>query len=539
MDFGHFEYDEQLSKVRKWPINPQGTLQAFLSGLSPEEVKQYVRKIDLDDPFFQTLGLHVAVFGVDWANDPVDFVEVELKYTGTDENGQQVTKSTNAVFSQGSPEFFWDPSLIGAKREYQYRWRVGYRGHGASEWSNAKSDTTNRLTFEVPTPGKVAVKFLAGNIDWANTSKSVQIDIEYEDTAHGVVKDGTSLVLNGGAADVAYDRWIFVPQAKELRYKTRFFLKNDQEIETVQVATSADQVIINEPRSDNRLDVKLVPVGDWSGVTQSLVSLRYTDTMHSMNAEGSFLIKTADEFKSWAIYTVQGGPRKFQYKVITSFKDGSSEVHDWIDAEGDQPLTIGVKAPPVLEVTLIPALVDFATTPVVEATLGYPAVNPKERETFALTGPETRTWRVPLDDPTKRDFSTKITYNTADGRVVEVPESKAPDDKVTIPKLLVPEVSCLMVPKLVDFTATPVVQVDIRYVDEAKHLEQTDTFIFTDEANQQWRLQVPEGATKKFFVQVTYNLADGTVVPHGEVELSTPKIVVPRYVPVLTPAPVA
>lgn len=533
MDFTHFEYNDELSKVRKWPINPQGTLQAFLSGLSPDEVKQYVRKIDLDDTFFQTLGLHVSVFGVDWDKDPVDFVEVELHYEGDDENDQHVVKSTSAVFTKGSPEFFWDPSLIGAKREYSYRWRMGYHGHGPSEWSKPETNTTNRLSFSVTTPGRVEVKFLAGNVDFGATTKSVQIDVEYEDLQHGVVRDGSTLVLNGGAGDASYSRWIFVPQAKELRYRTRFFLKNDQQIESVFVPTVDDQVLINEPRSDNRLDVRMVPVGDWSAVLQSLISLRYSDPVHDLNAEGSFLLKSADEFKTWALYAADGGPRKFQYKVITSFKDGSSDVRDWVDAEGDQPLPIAVKAPPVLEVTLIPSLLDFTVTPVVEATLAYadPANNVLETETFALTKADTVVWRVPLRDPSKRSFTTKFTYNTADGKVIEMPATTAPDDKVTIPRLLVPEVSCLMVPKLIDFTVSPVVEVDIHYTDPAHQVDIIDTFIYTDATNQQWRTQVAADAPRKFEVTTTYHLADGRVVTRDPVVLATPKIVVPKYVP--------
>jgi hypothetical protein len=101
VDFTHFKYDETLSPTRKHEINPQGTLQTFLHGLSEEEVRQYVRKIDLDDPFFKTLNLKAWVFGVDWEKDPVEFVEVEFDYRGTDENGQAVVKSTSAVFTKG------------------------------------------------------------------------------------------------------------------------------------------------------------------------------------------------------------------------------------------------------------------------------------------------------------------------------------------------------------------------------------------------------------------------------------------------------
>jgi hypothetical protein len=538
MDFTHFEYDEELTSVRKWPVNPQGTMQAFLSGLSADEVKQFVRRIDLDDPFFQTLGLHVAVFGVDWDTDPIDFVEVAISYEGVDENGHQVQKATNAVFDKDSKEFFWDPSLIGAKREYSYKWRLGYHGHGAGEWSDEETDTTNRLTFQVATPGKVAAKFLAGNIDFTNTTKSVQIEIDYADTSHGVAPDGTTLVLNGGAGDVTYERWIFVPQAKDLTYKTTFFLKNDQEITSTVVSTRDDQVLVNEPKSDNRLDVKLIPVGDWSQVIQSVVSLRYADAVHGMNAEGTFQLHTSDEFRSWAVYTAPAGPRKFQYKVITTFKDGSSETVDWVDAEGDQPLPIAVKAPPVLQVDVLPSLIDFAVTPVVEVTLAYDdaAGGVHETETFALTKPDTQVWKVPLKDPHKRDFTVAITYNTADGRVVTVPPATAPDDKVTVPKLPVPQVNCLMVPKMVDFTATPVVEVDIRYVDQPRGVDQTETFLFTDPENQEWKLQVAEGATRKFEVSVTYNLADGSSVRRDPVTLETNKMLVPKYVP--APAPV-
>ena len=263
VDFTHFEYDEELSSVRKWPVNPQGTLQTFLSGLSPEEVKKFVRKIDLDDPFFQTLGLHVRVYGVDWANDPIDFVDVELHYEGVDENNKTVVKSTSAVFTKDVVDFSWDPSLIGNKREYSYRWRIGYRGHGASEWSDFTKATTNRLTFEVSTPGKVELKVLAGNIDFGTTTKSVQVNVRYEDAAHGVPADGTTVVLDGAAAERAYQRWIYVPQVALPTYSATFFLKNGQQLELPAKASADDQILINEPRTERRIDVRLDPIGDW------------------------------------------------------------------------------------------------------------------------------------------------------------------------------------------------------------------------------------------------------------------------------------
>lgn len=528
VDFKHFEYHEELTSVRKWPINPQGTMQAFLSGLSPEEVKQFVRKIDLDDPFFQTLQLQAQVFGVDWETDPIDFVDVEFRYEGTDENGQEVLKSTSATFTKDVSTFEWDPSLIGNKRRYAYRWRIGYRGHGASEWSDFEDAVTNRLSLQVAPPGKVGLSVMAGNIDFATTTKSVQVQVSYADTAHGVAPDSTTLQLKAETtAAQEYERWIFVPKQAEATYAATFFLKNDQQIDVPAVSTSADQVFINEPRSDNRLDVRLLPVGDWSEVAQTIVSLRYADPVHDVNAEASYLFKTADDFKSWAVYTEPGGPRTFEYQVVSSFKDGSTETKDWTALTGDQTVPITVKAPPTLEVTVIPTLVDFAITPVVEVTIrcADPAPGTSGEHTFALTSPDIVTRKFAIKDATMRDFTTKITYNTADGKVHEVPETVSSDDKVTIQKLLIPTLGCTVLPKLVNFAETPVVTVDISY-DGA-----TQSLVFTEPVEQEWKVQIPEGGAKEYQAQVTYDLADGTTVKRDPVTLDRNKIVIPKYVP--------
>lgn len=533
VDFAHFEYHEELASVRKWPINPQGTMQAFLTGLSPDEVKHFVRKIDLDDPFFQTLDLKAQVFGVDWETDPIDFVDVEFRYEGTDENGHPVEKSTSATFTKDSPPFAWDPSLIGSKRRYEYRWRIGYHGHGASEWSSFEEAVTNRLSLQVAPPGEVALDVMAGNIDFVNTTKSVQVQVSYADPAHGVAAESTTFVLKAEtAAAQPYQRWIFVPKQAQPTYAATFFLKNDQQVDVPAITTTDTQVLVNEPRSDNRLDVRLLPVGDWSEVAQSVVSLRYSDAVHDVNAEASFLLKSADEYKTWAVYTVPGGPRTFEYQVVTSFKDGSTETKDWTALTGDQTVTISVKAPPVLEVTVIPSLVDFTITPVVEVTIrcADPAPGTSAEHTFALTSPEVVTHKFAIKDATMRDFTTKITYNTADGKVHEVPETVSTDDKVTVQKLLIPTVSCTVLPKLVNFTETPVVTVDLSYKDDAHGISEAQSLVFTEAVDQEWKIQVAEGGPKEFQAQVTYDLADGTVVKRDPVSLDRNKIVVPKYV---------
>lgn len=533
MDFQTFTHKETMASTRKQEINPQGTLQAFLHGLSPQEIRQYVRKIDLDDPFFQTLDLKAWVFGIDWDKDPIDFVEVEIDYRGTDENGQPVTKATTFIFTKDKKEFAWDPSLIGAKREYRCRWRIGYRGHEPSDWSTWEAKASNRLSLSVTPPGKIDVSFKVGDISFDTVTKSVQLEVEYEDSTHGVPKIGTMIKLDAAAAEQRFSHWIFKPRSKPVRYRSTFFLKNGQTIAGEWMETSADTALVNEPRSENRLDVLLVPSGrSWAQVVQSVVTVRYADVRNGVMAEAFYQLKTLEEFKQFAVYVANGGPRKFEYQVVTTFKDGSSEESGWLSGDGDSTVQVAVKEPPELVVDVSPFMLDFGVTPVVEVGLHYedPANGINESETFALTSKDIQTWSVPLSNPAKKDFKVKYTYNCANGQVVERAEETSPDTKVTVPKLLVPEVVASFVPRMIDFMQTPVVEVNIGYSDPARGQDVQKTFSFIDATPQEFRLQVDAAAPKTYQVEMVYYLADGQIVTRPPVLSNKTQITIPKYV---------
>ncbi|MFC7615561.1 hypothetical protein ACFQV2_20705 [Actinokineospora soli] len=538
IDFSSFRQEFTIDSALPYPVRPQGSIQAFLAGLDEQELRQFVRRVDLSDPFFETLQLTAKVFGVDWAADPIDFVEAEFHYEGTDENGQAVEKATSAVFTKDKTEFEWDPSLIGAKREYEYRWRIGYRGHEPSAFSGWVPAMTNKLAFAVTKPGQVAVKFLAGDIDFATTTENVQIEVEYADEGAGVPKDGTVLALNPATAEQGYSRWIFQPQREPLRYRTRFALKNDQTVLGDWQEATLDQIFVNEPEIANRLDVTLVPTGSWDNVVQTVVSLRYRDPRNAIAVEGTFQLRKLDEHRTWVVFLQENSPRTFEYKVITTFADGSTDDGGgaWLKADGDQPLPIKVKQPPQLTVQVLPAVVDFTVTPVVEVSLRYAGNGTSASETFALTSKEDKpVWRVPLTDPAQKDFYCRITYNTAD-EVVEVPEKLEKDGTVTVPALKVPMVTCLLNPKNLDFVATPIVEVTVSYSDPAHQppIAHEQTFLFSDTTPQEFRVRTGPNSPKTYDLTVRYFLADGTTTERGSVSLIQSNVTIPR--PLKTPA---
>lgn len=529
----HISYNEVIESMVSWQVNPQGTLQAFLAGLSPQEMRKYVRVVDLDDPFFKTLGLTATCFA-DWANEPIAFVECQVRYEGKDENNLQVEKVHTFTFTKDHTTETWDPSLIGSKREYTYRWRVGFLGREPGKFTKWEKDTTPRLNLSIADPGKIAIKVLAGNIDFAQITRTAQVDIKYGDSASGVEEEATTLLLVNGQLEQNYERYIFADWDRPVRYRTRFFLKNDQTIESDWQETLNRQLLINEPTSYHKLDVQLVPAGDWDGVVQTVVNLRYADAANGYFSEGVFALKTLEEFRSWMVVLKDANKRKFQYKILTSFKDGSPPTQtDWIEADSDQSLPITVRQNPKLKVKLLPNLVDFKVTPVVETTLRYTDTqgNIHKVDTFPFTAATEAVWNFPIKSESARSYRHQTTYNTADGQVIQLPEATTDVTSLVVPKLVVPEVSCLVVPKLIDLVQTPVVEVNVDYRDPQNDIEASDTLVFTDQNPQSFRFQVEKDSPREYEVAITYYLADGKIVHRDPVKLDQSKIVVPRYVP--------
>lgn len=527
----HFGYTETLQSIVEWSVNPQGTLQTFLAGVSPQDMKKYVRVIDLDDPFFKTLGLTATAFA-DWANEPIAFVETQFRYIGNDENNQPVEKVQTFTFTKDHTSDVWDPSLIGAKREYQYRWRLGYLGKDPLPFSDWKSDTSPRLNLSVENVGKVALPVLAGNIDFAQITKQVQVDVSYADLASGVPEEATTLVLNAATLTQNYNRYIYTRWDQPVRYRTRFFLKNDQTVETAWQETNVRQLLINEPNTIARLDVQLVPAGNWDGVLQTVVNVRYEDPANQVFNDAVFNFKSSDEFRTWSVIIKDLTKRAFQYKILATFKEGGAPYQtDWMNATGDQALPIVVKQAPRLSVKLLPNLVDFKLTPIVTATLHYDDAqgNVHKVDTFPFTAVSEVNWSFPIVSDKDRKYRAQVTHNTADGQEIKQAEVSTDETVLVVPKLLVPEIAVEVQPKMVSFVETPVVEVDVNYEDPAHNITYEETLVFTGPDPQKFRVQVAKDSPRDYAIEVTYYLADGKVVTKPAVTLDKSKIVVPRY----------
>ncbi|MEM8806325.1 MAG: hypothetical protein AAGF01_09900 [Cyanobacteria bacterium P01_G01_bin.38] len=525
------EYDEEMTSIVEWSANPQGTMQSFFSGLSASEMKKYVRTIDLDDDFFKTLGLTVTAFA-DWDNEPIAFVECQIQYSGRDENNLLVEKVETFTFTQDNSTGFWDPSLIKSQREYNYRWRVAFHGHEPDRFTRWFRDSTPNLNLSIADPGKIHIRVLAGNIDFEQTVDQVQVELRYRDAGSGVDEEATTFVLANGQTEQIYERYIYTEWDRPVQYRSRFFLKDGQQIETEWENTLSNQLLINAPLYD-KLDVRLVPAGMWDNVVQSVISLQYEDSANDYHVDSAFSIKETSEFRTWSVVLQNPSDRDFTYKVLTTFENGTFNETDWIAADGDQALAVVVQEVPWLQISLLPNLVDFEVTPVVECTLRYSdeVNNIHEVETFTFTSGEVNHWSFAIADDTARTYQHEITYHLTDGRSVKMPVTTLDATSLVIAKLAVPEIHGTVLPRLIDFATTPVVEVHITYQDLEHDIDFIETLVFTEKADQTFRISLHEDSLREYTVAITYYLDSGEMIEKDPITVDRKRLILPRYRP--------
>jgi hypothetical protein len=524
-----FHYSMTLTVATEWKVNPQGMMQTFFAGMSAQDIKKYVRVVDLDDDFFKSLGLKVRVFA-DWDSEPIAFVECQIRYEGRDENNQQVEKVETFTFDKQTTSGVWDPSLIGNKREYSYRWRVGFKGHEPGEFTKWEKDRSPNLNIAIADPGKVAIDVIAGSIDFAQVTNQVQVELSYKDPASGVTEESMTLVLADGLLDRKYERYIYKEWDRPVRYRTTFFLKEGQRIEGDWQETLNRQLLINEPFVD-KLDVQLVPADNWNGVVQSVISLRYGDAANGHTTDAAFSIKKPDEFKSWFVVLRDKTYRKFQYKVLTMFQNGTFKDGAWTDADGDQAIPIIVQQTPYLNVKVLPNLLDFKVTPVVECTLHYDdnAANIHEVETFTFINGDVQSWSFPIASSALNKYRHQLTYHLSDGRSITTTDTVTDVEAFTINKPNVPEIVCNVTPKLINFSDTPLVEVSISYQDDQNDIEAEETLVFGDATSQTFRIPIHDNSPKDYQVTITYYKGDGKVVEGQPTITNKKQLIVPKF----------
>lgn len=522
VDMTDFEQTMEIGRTLEYKIAPQGTLQAFFKG--QRDMSPFVRVVDLDDPFFKTLNLKARAFAK-WDEDDVAFVELEVKY----EHGPEL-KTNTFTFTPASQEpQLWDPSLVDGKRDYQYRWRVGFEGHAPTEWSRWEKGTSRNLNIAVETPGKLQVEVSGVGLDFDNVLDALLVHLRYSDPAHDVPMAGTSVLIVKERSSGTWTRQLFAPWDKPLEYKVEYLLKSGTTITQDWKRTDGPQqnLVVMRPDVDV-LDLTLIPAGRWSDVIQSVMSLRYADGDYKRDMQFNF--KTADEFKKWAVLLLHPSQRRFEYKILSTFKNGDVQETPWIAREGDQAVPVLVEGPPRLEVKVTGAVLDYASTPLAKVDLEY--ADPQgqgDAQSFSLQKPDdVHVWSVPIRKDGPRVYRRRLTYFPVQGDPVERDWDVDESELIVVPRYTISKVGGEFLPNLQDFTLTPAVEVNLAYDDPQRRVDERMTLVFTKNEKQTWVVPVADDAPREYTVTLTWYYADGSEKTSQSVRLQKPSLILPR-----------
>lgn len=519
----NFEQTMELETTIEYKIAPQGTLQTFFR--NRKDMSAFVRVVDTNDPFFKTLALKARAFAK-WQEDGVAFVELEVKYA---QGGEVKTQTFTFTPEKNEPQL-WDPSLINGKREYEYRYRIAFVGREAGEFTKWQKATTRNLNVAVQTPGKLEVDVTGVGLNFTEVLDAALVHLRYEDPANKVPMAGQSVLITADRAGGKWTRQLFAPWEKPVEYKVEYLLKSGTTVDTPWTRTNGptQNILIKRPDVDV-LDLTLIPAGNWADVIQSVLSLRYVDGNYSRDTQLNF--KTADEFKKWAVLLLNANKRKFEYKILATFKNGDTQETKWLEREGDQALPVLVVGPPRLTTKVSGAVLDYVSTPLVKVDLEYKdpqASNGGDVESFTLQAlTDVKTWSVPIREGGPKNYRYQTTYFPKDGNPVVRDWQTTEAELIVVPRYSIPKVGAEFSPVMQKFELTPAIEVNLTYDNAQNNIHEQMTLVFTSKDKQSWFITVPDSVPRKYDMSVTWFFADGTQKTSPPVTLEKTSVVLP------------
>ena len=238
-------------------------------------------------------------------------------------------------------------------------------------------------------------------------------------------------------------------------------------------------------------------------------------------------------------------PGVFSYKVDWLDRDGEQIDGDWVESNASR-LRVDAPTPQFMTVTVVPSGDFKKQVSHVLATLRY---EDEENEYTSEQGfdftddKQVQTWKVPLRDPSIRDYKYRYSVVHKDGMVENVPEDT--DQWLDGPAGYVVagikyDIEVQLHPFLLTYPDhARMVKVDLSYKDAARDINITDSFVFSKENKKidTWRARTGNGP-QPYKMTVTYYASDGKAMVRGPETLTGDAVVLqPAPAPPPDPAP--
>ncbi len=411
----NMEFNEEHAVLMN--LAPQGMLEPITNMKdgegNPIKWEDYARTIDLNDPFFQRIDVAVRA-NADFKNLPIDSIVVSLSY-------QEGTVNEAATFSLTTPDTIehFKTFIEGGKREYGYRYQVNYKGESRNFDSGPKTTKDTFLTINVGDTGILAVDVQPGDINFTQVTQAL-VTLNYTGGAEGPVE--RQFILTKDKPVHSIREVVFKPVTEPYNYTVKYIMNDGREFTGPVSSSRSQQLVINAVFSAMKT-VGVRAAGNLdTDINMIFVDLRYVDEANDYIKTSSVALSKATPFFDWAFPVINGKGGAVFYGGSIQYRDGRVEDIPEQQAERDT-FMVGALVEDVVQVKVLPNLVDFTKAQLVQVSLHYTdADNDIDERTDLIFDPSAKvpqTWNLPLKDKTRTAYSWVATYFMADGSTRE------------------------------------------------------------------------------------------------------------------------
>ncbi|HEX2704549.1 MAG TPA: hypothetical protein VHM65_02230, partial [Candidatus Lustribacter sp.] len=404
--------DMTLSKsaVVQLKKNPNG---ALARDLTPEQITKAVTYIDLSDPYFRELFLHVHA-NVNFATDPVFGLKVNVEYEQQDEQMTRVVKGAKSMLftSADQVQTFRQILARGAdgatKDEYRYWSEIIYKETGQTIRVPATGTLPgkgNELVISYRSLG--FVKVLATLGPQPAEVASVKVSFSYPRSAAATATQSFELTTANPTA--TYFTYAGHPGEPEPYTYTLTYVLTDGQQMDVPPATSRGATLAVGSPFESRVSATFVAQADFTVVDKIILDATYSDPANDLTLNHHAELAGNGASDAWSVALRNPALTGFTYSTLVLYKNGSSEQRGPTSATLGTTVPVGVGATAALEVMLVPNLDATRPTAVVQMTYDDPAAGVHQAQNYTMGMTDApATFRVLLRNPEARAYRYRI-----------------------------------------------------------------------------------------------------------------------------------
>lgn len=334
------DFDFRVNQAVNRNAAPQGSLKLLLEGLN---VDNYIREVNLDDPFFKELKARIGVTG-DW--DLLGIEKAVVNATYQPDPAGPIVHTDGWTFNQANEELKPFNVLLDKNRPvrlYKYKTQIFLKDLANIDSKTRvleKEDTTEEREKLINPANEfqpLLVKVEAGALDWNKVAR-VDVKLRYEDTKNAFTADQ---LFSFTQSEPGPHQWVLYPVDPEQRtYKVTFGYTikdsagNMTYFEHGPGESSAEGIVVQSPFRGTR-SVRMIPAVDREQVQEISAEVlfekdgyRYHEEL--LFEEGNLSSRTVN------IPVPDPNPEHDQYKARWSilYKNFDTYEVNWTDFQG-------------------------------------------------------------------------------------------------------------------------------------------------------------------------------------------------------------